>query len=130
MKNNFWETGTFFGVPASFFYPGFVADSSRICGVLCGFIGEFGRFYLDESEEFIKMDNNAHLDKSDTSIKTNGKFYADEKNLCTIKTIQKHLIRFILTKYICTKKQNNYFYLSQFIDNMSLSVYYRLRYEV
>ncbi len=98
MCNTIWETGAFFGVPASFFYPAFVADSSRMCGDLYGFIGGFGRFHLDESEEFIKMDNNAHLDKSDTSIKTNGKFYADEKNLCTIKTIQKHLIRFILAK--------------------------------
>ena len=81
MKNNIWETGTFFGVPASFFYPGFVADSSRICGDLCGFIVEFGRFHLDESGEIIKIDNNAHLDKSDTSIKTNGKFYTDEKKI-------------------------------------------------
>ena len=42
MKKNFGETGTFFGVPVSFFYPGFVADSSRICGDLCGFMEDFG----------------------------------------------------------------------------------------
>ncbi len=48
MHNTIWEVGTFFGVPASFFYPAFVEDSSRICSDLCGFIGKFGRFHLDE----------------------------------------------------------------------------------
>lgn len=33
----------------------FVADSSRICGDLYGFIGGFGRFHLDESWELIKI---------------------------------------------------------------------------
>ncbi|MBR4248051.1 MAG: hypothetical protein IKQ13_13790 [Treponema sp.] len=77
MKNNFWETGTFFGVPASFFYPGFVADSSRICDVLCGFIGEFERFHLDESGELIKTDVWGSLDEWDRVILTEGKGYLD-----------------------------------------------------
>ena len=55
MKNTIWETGAFFGVPISFFYPAFVADSSRICGDLCGFIGGFGRFHLDEFGADVKM---------------------------------------------------------------------------
>ncbi|MBQ4024236.1 MAG: hypothetical protein II611_02455 [Treponema sp.] len=77
MKNNFWETGTFFGVPASFFYPNFVADSSRICGVLCGFIGGFGRFHLDESGRLIKMGGWGDLDGCGEVILTEGKWYLD-----------------------------------------------------
>jgi hypothetical protein len=62
MCNTIWETGAFFGVPASFFYPTFVADSSRICCDLCGFIGLFGRFHLDESGELIKIKGKGCLD--------------------------------------------------------------------
>ena len=57
-----WETGAFFGVPASFFYPTFVADSSRICSDLYGFIGGLGRFHLDESGADVKMNGMGCLD--------------------------------------------------------------------
>ncbi|MCR5318818.1 MAG: hypothetical protein K6E22_11380 [Treponema sp.] len=77
MKNNIWETGTFFGVPASFFYPALSTISSRICGHLCGFIGGFGRFHLDESGELIKMDACVCLDEWDEVILTEGKWYLD-----------------------------------------------------
>lgn len=80
MKNNFWETGTFFGVPASFFYPPFSAILSRICGSLCGFIGGFGRFYLDESEVAVKMNCSVCLDESDAVILTETNLHIDEKN--------------------------------------------------
>ena len=62
MKNTIWETGAFFGVPASFFYPTFVADSSRIYCDLCGFIGGFERFHLDESGTIVKMNGMGCLD--------------------------------------------------------------------
>ena len=62
MKNTIWETGAFFGVPASFFYPTFVADSSRICGDLYGFIWGVGRFHLDESGVIVKMNGMGCLD--------------------------------------------------------------------
>lgn len=39
----------------------FVADSSRICGDLCGFIEEFGRFHLDVSRELIKINGKGIL---------------------------------------------------------------------
>ena len=77
MCNTIWETGAFFGVPASFFYPNFVEDSSRICGDLCGFIGGFGRFHLDESGELIKTDGWGGLDGWDDCILTEGKWYLD-----------------------------------------------------
>ncbi len=79
MKNNIWETGAFFGVPASFFYSTFVADSSRICGDLSGFIGGFGRFHLDESGELIKVDGKGCLDGWKEGILTEGKGYLDGK---------------------------------------------------
>ena len=41
MRNTIWEVGTFFGVPASFFYPAFVAILSRYCTVFTAFIGYF-----------------------------------------------------------------------------------------
>ena len=72
MKNNFWETGIFFGVPASFFYPALSTISSRICGDLCGFIGGFGRFHLDESGEIIKTDGCGCLDGWDEVILMGG----------------------------------------------------------
>ncbi len=62
MCNTIWETGAFFGVPASFFCPNFVEDSSRICGDLCGFIGGFERFHLDESGADVKMNGMGCLD--------------------------------------------------------------------
>jgi len=80
MKNNFWEIGTFFGVPASFFYPAFSKISSRICGSLCGFIGGFGRFHLDESGELIKTDGWGGLDEWDRVILTETNLHIDEKN--------------------------------------------------
>ena len=40
----------------------FVADSSRICGDLSGFIGGFGRFHLDESGADVKMNGMGCLD--------------------------------------------------------------------
>ena len=79
MKNNIWETGTFFGVPASFFYPALQSDSSRICGSLCGFIGGFGRFHLDELEVAVKMNCSACLDESDAVILTETNLHIDEK---------------------------------------------------
>ena len=81
MKNNIWETGAFFGVPASFFYFTFVANSSRICGDLCGFIGGFGRFHLDESGEFIKMDGWGGLDEWKRNVLMDRKGHLDEKNM-------------------------------------------------
>ena len=75
----FWEADTFFGVPASFFYPLFVADSSRICGNLCGFIGNFLGFHLDESGEFIKMNGKGRLDGQSSFILMKEKRFLDKK---------------------------------------------------
>lgn len=41
MKNNFWETGTFFGVPPPFFIP-----------ILLRIHPEFAAFYVDLSGDF------------------------------------------------------------------------------
>lgn len=73
-----WETGTFFGVPASFFYPVLQPDSSRICVDLCGFIVGFGRFHLDESGELIKTDGKGCLDRCGEVILTEGCGSRDE----------------------------------------------------
>ena len=72
MCNTIWETGAFFCEPASFFYPTFVADSSRICGVLCGFIGGFERFHLDESGAIVRMNGMGCLDGLVKEILTEG----------------------------------------------------------
>ena len=79
MKNNIWETGTFFGVPASFFYPAFSTILSRICGSLCGFIGGFGRFHLDESGGLIKMDACVCLDEWKRNVLMDRKGHLDGK---------------------------------------------------
>ena len=73
-----WETGAFFGVPASFFYPTFVADSSRICGDLYGFIEGLGRFHLDESGADVKMNGMGCLDGWGKGILTEGCGSRDE----------------------------------------------------
>ena len=78
MCNTIWETGAFFGVPASFFYPGFVADSSRICGDLCRFIGGFERFHLDVSGMIVKMNGMGCLDGLVKGILTEGCGSRDE----------------------------------------------------
>ncbi len=57
----------------------FVADSSRICGDLCGFIGGFGRFHLDESGADVKMNGMGCLDGLGKGILTEEKGYLDGK---------------------------------------------------
>ena len=79
MCNTIWETGAFFGVPASFFYPAFSTILSRICGDLYGFIGEFGRFHLDELGADVKMNGMGCLDGLVKGILTEGKWYLDGK---------------------------------------------------
>ena len=79
MKNNIWETGTFFGVPASFFYPTSSKISSRICSPLCRFISSFLQIHLDELEVAVKMNCSACLDESDAVILTETNLHIDEK---------------------------------------------------
>ena len=52
----------------------FVVDLFRICGDLCGFIGGFGRFHLDESGEFIKIKGKGILIKEKGCL--------DKKTIC------------------------------------------------
>ena len=56
----------------------FVADSSRICGSLCRFIGGFERFHLDESGVFIKIKGKGCLDGWGKGILTEGCGSRDE----------------------------------------------------
>ena len=56
----------------------FVADSSRICGSLCGFIGCFERFHLDESGADVKMNGMGCLDGLVKGILTEGCWIRDE----------------------------------------------------
>ena len=67
-----------------FFYPTFVADSSRICGDLYGFIGGFGRFHLDESGVLIKADGKGCLDRCGEVILTEGKGYLEGGNMLCV----------------------------------------------
>ena len=62
-----------------FFYPAFVADSSRICGDLYGFIGGFERFHLDELGADVKMNGMGCLDGLGKGILTEEKGYLDGK---------------------------------------------------
>lgn len=42
MKNNFWETGIFFGVPASFFIPPLVKFHPEFAAIYADLSGDFG----------------------------------------------------------------------------------------
>ena len=60
----------------------FVADSSRICGDLYGFIGGFGRFHLDESGVIVKMNGMGCLDGWEKGNLIKEKGCLDKKTIC------------------------------------------------